>query len=54
LTAAPLLYGFNLYCVVRHIDQPDWRVRWPMILLAAGGIAFTVLALGTTAYLELF
>jgi Mn2+/Fe2+ NRAMP family transporter len=54
LAAAPLLYAFNLYCVLRHIDQPDWRVGWPIIVLAAGGIAFTVLALGTTAYLELF
>jgi Mn2+/Fe2+ NRAMP family transporter len=54
LAAAPLLYGFNLYCVLSHIDQPDWRVRWPIIVLATGGIVFTILALGTTVYLELF
>jgi Mn2+/Fe2+ NRAMP family transporter len=53
LTAAPLLYSFNLYCVLNHIDQPGWRVSWPTIVLAVSGIAFTVLALGTTAFVEL-
>lgn len=54
LAAAPFLYGFNLYCVLRHIDQPRWRVSWPMIVLALGGIAIAILALGTAVYVELF
>ena len=52
LTAAPLLYGFNLYCVLRHIEEPRWRVSWLMIVLSVGGIAVAILALGTTVYLE--
>lgn len=54
LAAAPFLYGFNLYCVLRHIDQPRWRISRPMIVLASCGIALAILALGTAIYVELF
>jgi Mn2+/Fe2+ NRAMP family transporter len=50
LTALLAMFSTSL----SHIDQPDWRVRWPIIVLATGGIVFTILALGTTVYLELF
>jgi hypothetical protein len=53
LTAAPLLYAFNLYCVLRHIDEPRWRASWPIIVTAAGGITLTLVALGTTIYVKL-
>jgi len=53
LCAAPLLYGFNLYCVTRQIDDPALRPsRWT-VLVACSGILFMLVALGTTVYVKL-
>lgn len=50
LSVAPLLYGLNLYCVLRHIDDPEMRPsRWS-VGLACSGILVMLLALGVTAY----
>ncbi len=54
LAAAPLLYGFNLYCVLRHIDEPRWRASWPSIAIAVIGIALALVALATMAYVKLW
>jgi Mn2+/Fe2+ NRAMP family transporter len=53
LTAAPLLYSFNLYCVLRHIREPAFRPSTTCVMLGLAGVAFMVLALGTTAYVTL-
>ena len=53
LSAAPLLYGFNLYCVTRHIRDPELRPWALTVWTGFAGIAFMVIALGTTAYVKL-
>jgi Mn2+/Fe2+ NRAMP family transporter len=53
LSAAPLLYGFNLYCVTRHINQPELRPWTLTVGTGFAGIVFMVIALGTTAYVTL-
>ena len=53
LAVAPLLYGFNLYCVTHHIEQRQWRPSLLSICLACVGILFMLVALGTTVYVKL-
>jgi len=53
LAAAPLLYGFNLYCVLRHIHQPQLRPSALTVWIACAGVAFMLVALGTTVYVKL-
>ncbi len=53
LTAAPLLYGFNLYCVTRHIREPEFRPSRMVVAIGLAGVAFMVVALAATAYAKL-
>ncbi len=53
LTAAPLLYGFNLYCVTRHIREPEFRPSVLCIATGLAGVVFMVIALAATAYVRL-
>jgi hypothetical protein len=53
LTAAPLLYGFNLYCVLCHVEDPRMRPPGLSVSIAFAGIVFMLLALGVTVYVKL-
>jgi hypothetical protein len=53
LTAAPLLYGFNLYCVTRHIREPEFRPAAVTVVIAVTGVLFMLIALAATAYVKL-
>jgi len=53
LAAAPLLYGFNLYCVRTQIDQRAFRPSAASVWIACAGIVFMVIALATTIYAKL-
>ena len=53
LSAAPLLYGFNLYCVLTHVEDPRMRPPTLSVCTALAGIVFMVVALGVTVYVKL-
>ena len=53
LSVAPLLYGFNLYCVLRDVKEPRLRPGVLSVWIAAAGIVFMLIALGTTVYVKL-
>jgi len=53
LAVAPLLYGFNLYCVTHHIDEPELRPSVLSVAVACAGIVFMFIALGTTICVKL-
>jgi Mn2+/Fe2+ NRAMP family transporter len=53
LSAAPLLYGFNLFCVTRHIREPELKPWAVTVWTGFAGILFMLVALGTTAYVKL-
>ncbi|MBN2473108.1 MAG: Nramp family divalent metal transporter [Pirellulales bacterium] len=53
LGVAPLLYVFNLYCVVRHLDDPVLRPSKLSVGIALVGIAGTLVALGASLYVKL-
>lgn len=53
LALAPLLYGFNLYCVLKHVDEPRFRPARLSVWIATAGIVFMLIALGTTVYAQL-
>ncbi len=53
LTAAPLLYAFNLYCVLRHVEEPRMRPARINVAIALAGILFMLVALGVTVYVKL-
>ncbi len=48
LAAAPVLYGLNLYCVRRHIQDPALRPSGLVVALGWAGILFMVVALAVT------
>jgi hypothetical protein len=52
LVAAPWVYGLNLYCVLRHIDEPRFRPARLNVALALVGIPMMLLALGMTVYVN--
>jgi hypothetical protein len=53
LTAAPLLYAFNLVCVLRDVDDPRMRPGKLSVGIALAGILFMLVALGVTLYTKL-
>jgi len=53
LAIAPVLYGLNLYCVFRHIEDPSLRPSRATLVLGAIGIAFMASVLGVTVYAKL-
>ncbi len=53
LAIAPLLYGFNLYCVTRHIDEPALRPSKISVGIAFVGIVTVIVALGGGIYVKL-
>ncbi len=53
LAVAPVLYGLNLYCVVKHIDDPRMRPSAVTLVIGLAGIAFMLLAVGLTVYVKL-
>jgi Mn2+/Fe2+ NRAMP family transporter len=53
LAAAPLLYGFNLYCVWHDVEEPRFRPPKATLGIACAGIAFMLVALATTVYVTL-
>ncbi len=54
LAIAPILYALNLYCVVRHIEDPKMRPSKAVTSLGLAGIVFMVFALGLTVFTKLF
>lgn len=50
LAAAPLLYTFNLLCVMRDIHEPRLRPNVATVWVARAGIVFMVLALAMTVW----
>ncbi len=50
LSAAPLLYAFNLRCVVREIPEANLRPGRVMVWTARAGIVVMVIALAVTVY----
>ncbi|HUU03870.1 MAG TPA: Nramp family divalent metal transporter [Myxococcota bacterium] len=53
LAAAPVLYGLNLYCVHKHIEQPALRPARITVVVGWLGSALMLLALGVTVYVKL-
>lgn len=53
LTAAPLLYGLNLYCVTHQVSQPEFRPSRLNVVIAYAGVVFMLVALVATAYVQL-
>jgi len=52
LAAAPVLYGLSLFCVQRHIDDPQMRPHPGVVVVGWLGVAFVCLALAVTIYSE--
>ncbi|MCP4603658.1 MAG: divalent metal cation transporter [Proteobacteria bacterium] len=50
LTIAPILYGLNLYCVRRHINDPSLCPASWTIALGWLGVILMIVALGVTFY----
>jgi Mn2+/Fe2+ NRAMP family transporter len=50
LAAAPLLYGFNLYCTWKHVQEPELRPSLANVLIGFAGIGVMAVALGATVY----
>ncbi len=53
LAAAPFLYGFNLYCVRHHIENPRLQPSQASVWVAYAGILFMLIALGCTLYVKI-
>ncbi|MHC4406188.1 MAG: Nramp family divalent metal transporter [Planctomycetota bacterium] len=53
LSVAPLLYAFNLYCVLRHVDDPQMRPSAVNVVIAFAGVLFMLVAFATYAYAKL-
>jgi hypothetical protein len=53
LAVAPILYGLNLYCVSRHIEEAALKPARATIIIGWLGTAFMLLALAVTVYVKL-
>jgi len=53
LAVAPVLYGLNLFCVQKHIEQPALRPALVVVIVGWLGSALMLLALGVTIYVKL-
>jgi Mn2+/Fe2+ NRAMP family transporter len=54
LVAATLVYALNLYCVLRHIEEPRFRPPRLNVAIALVGIPMMFVALGMTVYVTFF
>jgi Mn2+/Fe2+ NRAMP family transporter len=52
LAVAPVLYGLNLYCVQKHIEEPALRPAKATVVIGWLGTIFMIVALGVTFYVN--
>ncbi|MBW1809281.1 MAG: Nramp family divalent metal transporter [Deltaproteobacteria bacterium] len=53
LAVAPILYALNLYCVQKHIKDPELKPARATVVIGWLGTAFMLLALVVTIYVKL-